>query len=198
LFFALWVLILEGERCGMKMKVVMMKTAILLTVLLGSVSALTFLSGQFAGAEAAKKGGAAAVAEGKTVTVNYTLKVDGKVLDSSKGKQPIQFTAGNHQMIAGFEKAVMGMKVGERKSFKVSPEEGYGKEDPKAIKSIQKSQLPPDIKPAPGMVLQARDKSGRSRPVKIVEVKKDSVVIDFNHPLAGKTLHFDVEIVSVK
>jgi FKBP-type peptidyl-prolyl cis-trans isomerase 2 len=184
---------MKGERCGMKMKV-----AMLLTVLLGFMLVLTLFPGPFVGAEAAKKGGNAVVAEGKTVTVNYTLKVDGKVLDSSKGRQPIQFIAGNHQMVAGFEKAVMGMKVGEKKSFKVSPEEGYGKENPEAIQTIPRSQLPPGMKPATGMVLQAQDKSGRSRPVKIVEVGKDTVVIDFNHPLAGKTLNFDVEIVSIK
>jgi len=184
---------MKGERCGMKTKVEMA-----LIALMGFLVTLSLSGGPFAAAEAAKKGGTAVVAEGKTVTVNYTLKVDGKVLDSSKGKQPIQFTAGNHQMIVGFEKAVMGMKVGEKKSFKVSPEEGYGKKNPKARQNIPKSQLPPDIKPAPGMLLRAQDKDGRSRTVSIVEVKKDAVVIDFNHPLAGKTLNFDVEIVAIK
>jgi FKBP-type peptidyl-prolyl cis-trans isomerase 2 len=180
---------MEDERCSMKMKSVMMSAVLLV---------LMFFPGSFDGAEGAKKGVTAVVAQGKTVTVNYTLKVDGKVVDSSKGKQPIQFTVGKQQMIPGFEKALMGMKIGEKKSFNVSPEEAYGKVNPKAIQSIPKSKLPADIKPAPGMVLQARDKSGRGGPVKIVEVRKDTVVIDFNHPLAGKTLNFDVEIVAIK
>jgi FKBP-type peptidyl-prolyl cis-trans isomerase SlyD len=184
---------MKSERCGMKTKIVMS-----LMVLVACIVALSFVAGPFGAAEAAKKGTAAVVGEGKTVTLNYTLKVEGKVLDSTKGRQPIQFTAGSHQMIPGFEKAVMGMKVGDKKSFKVSPEEGYGKENPKARQSFPKSQLPSDIKPAPGMLLQAQDKDGHRRTVKIVEVKKDTVVIDFNHPLAGKTLNFEVEIVAIK
>ena len=177
-----------------------MKTKVVVSwiVLLGVIVALSFVAGPLRAAEAAIKGGTAVVGKGKTVTLHYTLKVDGKVVDSTRGKQPIQFTAGSHQMIAGFEKAVMGMKVGDKKSFKVSPAEGYGKEDAKAIQSIPKSQLPSDVTPAPGMLLEAQDKNGRKRTVRIVEVKKDAVVIDFNHPLAGKTLNFDVEIVAIK
>ena len=138
------------------------------------------------------------VSAGKTVKVNYTLTVDGKVVDSSKGRGPLEFKEGGGQMIPGFDKAVMGMKAGEKKSFKVSPEEGYGKVDPRAIKDVPKSQLPAEIKPKAGMTLQARTKDGRQIPVRIMEVKKDVVVMNFNHPLAGKTLNFDVEVVDVK
>ncbi|MDA8169369.1 MAG: peptidylprolyl isomerase [Nitrospiraceae bacterium] len=138
------------------------------------------------------------VTAGKTVKVNYTLKVDGKVVDSSKGKPPLEFKAGSHEMIPGFEKAVMGMKLGEKKSFKVSPEEGYGKVNPKAIQEIPKSKLPPNIKPAPGMMLSASTPDGHHIPVRVVSVKKDTIVLDFNPPLAGKTLNFDVEVVGIK
>ena len=175
-----------------------MKNVILSAVFLGSIAAVSFFAVSSAGAETVKKGGGLVVTAGKTVKVNYTLKVEGKVLQSSKGKEPIQFTTGSRQMIPGFEKAVMGMKVGEKKSFKVSPEEGYGKENPKAIQNVPKSKLPPEIKPLPGMTLQARDKNGRTMPVRVVEVKKDVVVMNFNHPLAGKTLNFDVEVVDIK
>jgi FKBP-type peptidyl-prolyl cis-trans isomerase 2 len=89
------------------------------------------------------------------------------------------------------------MKVGEKKSFEVSPEEGYGLEDPEAIQEVSKDKLPPDTKPEPGMTLYARDKNGRPMPVKIMEVKKDVVVMNFNHPLAGKTLKFEVEIIEI-
>jgi len=138
------------------------------------------------------------VADGKTVDVNYTLTVDGKVVDSSKGGKPLEFKAGAHQMIPGFEKALMGMKVGERKSFKVKPEEGYGLVNPKAFRDVPKKQLPPGMTPKAGMTLTAQGKDGRQIPVKIKEVKKDTVVIDFNHPLAGKTLNFDVGVVAIK
>lgn len=142
--------------------------------------------------------GTAVVADGKTVKVNYTLTVDNKVVDSSKAGQPIEFKEGAHQMITGFEKAVMGMKVGEKKSFKVKPEEGYGPVNPKAVQDVPKKQLPANITPKAGMTLYAQKKEGLQVPVKIKEVKKDVVVIDFNHPLAGKTLNFDVEVVAIK
>jgi len=140
----------------------------------------------------------AVVADGETVKVNYTLTVDGKVVDSSKGRQPLEFKAGAHQMIPGFEKAVMGMKVGEKKSFKVKPEEGYGPVNPKAFQEVPKKQLPADVTPKAGMTMYAQSKDGKKIPVKIKEVKKDVVVMDLNHPLAGKTLNFDVEVVEIK
>jgi FKBP-type peptidyl-prolyl cis-trans isomerase 2 len=170
----------------------------LLAVLSGFIAALVFFAGSSEGAEKKKGGEPPVVSEGKSVKVHYTLMVDGKVMDSSNGREPLQFKAGSHQIIPGFEKAVMGMKVGEKKSFKVSPEEGYGQEDPKAIQNVPKSQLPPDITPKAGMTLYAQTKDGQHFPVRIVEVKKDEVVMDFNHPLAGKTLNFDVEVVEIK
>ncbi len=142
----------------------------------------------------------AVVADGKTVKINYTLTVDGKVVDSSKGRQPLEFKVGTHQMIPGFEKAVMGMKVGEKKSFRVKPEEGYGPVNPKAFQEVPKKQLPAlpaGVTLKAGMTLLAQGKDGRRIPVTIKEVKKDVVVIDFNHPLAGKTLNFDVEVVGI-
>jgi FKBP-type peptidyl-prolyl cis-trans isomerase 2 len=170
----------------------------LFSVLAGLIMALSFFTVSSGGAEEKKKAEEIIVSEGKSVKVNYTLTVDGKVLDSSKGREPLQFKAGNHEMIPGFEKAVMGMKSGEKKSFTLSPAEGYGQVDPKALQDIPKKQLPPDITPKAGMTLLAQGNNGQGIPVKIVEVKEDVVVIDFNHPLAGKTLNFDVEVLEVK
>ncbi len=169
---------------------------ILCAAFLGLIAALFFTVSSEA-AEKKKSGNALAVSEGKSVKVNYTLTVDGKVVDSSNGRGPLEFKAGSHQMIPGFEKAVMGMKVGQKKSFKVGPKEGYGLEDPKAIRDIPKNQLPPEMTPKAGMTLTAQA-NGQKVPVRIVEVKKDVVVMNFNHPLAGKTLHFDVEILEIK
>ena len=169
----------------------------LVVLLLGLISALAFITGSSEGAQKAKKGTSPVVSEGKSVKVNYTLKVDGKVVDSSDGRGPLEFKVGGHQMIPGFERAVLGMKAGEKKSFKVSPQDGYGQEDPKAVKEVPISQMPANVTPKAGMILTAQ-KDGQRIPVRILEVKKDVVVLNFNHPLAGKTLNFDVEVVAIK
>jgi FKBP-type peptidyl-prolyl cis-trans isomerase SlyD len=170
----------------------------LLAVFAGIMTALSFFSIPSEGAEKTKNKGTVVVSEGKTVTVNYTMKVGGKVLETSIGHKPVQFKTGSHQVVPGFEKAVMGMKVGEKKSFSVSPAEGFGLEDPKAIKNVPKKQIPPDIKPKAGMLLDTQGKNGQRVPVRVVEVKKDVVVINFNHPLAGKTLNYDIEVLEIK
>jgi len=174
------------------------RNTMLCAIFAGLMAVLSIFSIPSEGAEKTNKEGTIVVSEGKTVKVNYTMKVGGKVLETSIGRKPLQFKAGSHQVIPGFEKAVMGMKAGQKKSFSVSPAEGYGLEDPKAIKSIPKKQIPPDIKPKAGMILDTKGKNGQRVPVKVVEVKKDVVVINFNHPLAGKTLSYDVEVLEVK
>jgi peptidylprolyl isomerase len=138
------------------------------------------------------------VESGNMVRVHYTLTVDGKVVDTSRDREPLEYQAGKNQLIPGFEKALIGMKKGEKKSFKVEPEEGYGKKDPKMISEVSKDRIPPDLNPEPGMTLYARGAGGNPVPVKVVEVKKDVVILDFNHPLAGKVLNFDVEIIDIK
>jgi len=167
-------------------------------LLLGLIAVLLFSAAFSEAADKGKKKGAVKVAEGSTVKVNYTLTVDGKVVDSSKGHEPLEFKVGSHQVIPGFEKAVLGMKVGEKKAFTVSPEEGYGPVNPKAFQEIPRKQLPSDITPKAGMTLMAHGKDNRPVPVRIKEVKGDVVVMDFNHPLAGKTLKFDIEVVEIK
>lgn len=138
------------------------------------------------------------VVDGKTVSVNYSLTVDGEVIDSSNGGEPITFEIGASQMIPGFEKALIGMKVGEKKSFELAPEDAYGMEDPKMFQEIPKDKLPPEIEPAIDLVLYLKGQDGRPYPVKIAEVKDDTVILNFNHPLSGKTLNFDIEVVSVE
>ena len=147
---------------------------------------------------AAAKPAAVTVSNGRTVTLNYTLTVGGKVVDTSRGRAPLVVKIGAHQVIPGFEKGIMGMKAGQKKSFTVSPKDGYGEVDPKAIVKIEKSKLPKNIKPVPGMVLYAHGPAGQVMPVKIVKVGKNHVTMDFNNPMAGKTLKFDVEIVDIK
>jgi FKBP-type peptidyl-prolyl cis-trans isomerase 2 len=138
------------------------------------------------------------VEDGKMVKIHYTLTVDGEVVDSSRGREPMEFQVGSKGIIPGFEQALMGMKVGEKKSFHLSPDEGYGQEDPKGFKEVPKNQLPPDVEPEAGMTLYAKGQNGQAFPVRIAEVKKDIVVLNFNHPLAGKTLNFNTEIIDIQ
>ncbi|MCL5021839.1 MAG: peptidylprolyl isomerase [Nitrospirae bacterium] len=173
------------------------RSATLFAALLGVIAIMSFFPVSSGSAEKPKKSGVPVVAEGKTIKIDYTLKVDGKIVDTSKGKGPLEFKVGSRQMIPGFEKAVMGMKVGEKKTFTVSPKDGFGPEDPKAIQTVPRSQLSPDVKPVVGMKLSGKAKDGRRISAKVIAVKKDEIVVNLNHPLAGKTLNFDVEVVAI-
>ncbi len=138
------------------------------------------------------------VANGKTVTMNYTLKVDGNVVDSSNGKEPLQYTQGQHMLIPGLEKQLAGLKAGDKKHIEVKSDEAYGPVNDKLFMEVPRSSLPPDLTPKVGMVLQMQSAGGRPMPGVITEVKDKTIVLNFNHPLAGKDLSFDVEIVNVQ
>lgn len=140
----------------------------------------------------------AVVENGKTVKVHYTLTVEGEVVDTSEGRGPLEFKVGEKAMISGFEKALLGMKKGQKKTFGVSPEEGYGQVDPKGFQEISRDRLPKDREPKAGDTLYFRRPDGGVNQVKIAEVKEDAVIVDFNHPLAGKSLKFAVEVVDIK
>ena len=138
------------------------------------------------------------VAEGSMVKVNYTLTVDGNVVDRSEEGEPLEFKVGGSQVIPGFEEALVGMKVGEKKSFELSPDKGYGHQDPRAIQTVTKDKLPSDITPEVGMILHAQMPNGQPMTMRIIEVNEDTIVVNLNHPLAGKTLNFDVEVVEIQ
>lgn len=140
----------------------------------------------------------AAIHNGSVVSFDYTLTVDGKVIDSSKDRGPLQYTQGDGKMIPGLVRQVEGMKAGDERDIEVKPEEGYGNPVPAAFKEAPISSLPKGVKPVVGMALQGKDANGKLFPARIVEVKKDTFVVDINHPLAGKTLFFHIKIVSVK
>lgn len=137
------------------------------------------------------------IANGREVTLHYTLSVDGKVIDSSKGGAPLMYKQGSQQIIPGLARQLEGMHVGDKKSITVVPQEGYGNVNPNAIKEVQRSYFPANSKPDVGMTVEVKSKEGQKFHARISEVKKDTVVLDFNHSLAGKMLHFDVEIVSI-
>ena len=137
------------------------------------------------------------IKEGKKIAFEYTLTVDGEVVDTSKGKEPLEYTHGDASLIPGLTSRMEGMKEGEEKKIPVPAAEGYGLVNPEAFQKVPKAQMPADMNPEAGMMLQAQRPDGSVLPVKISEVNDDSVVIDFNHPLAGKDLTFDVKVVSI-
>jgi len=139
------------------------------------------------------------VADKLYVMFDYKLTLDsGEEVDSSADGKPLGFITGSGQVIPGLEKAMMGMTVGNSLKISVEPEDGYGLVNPELFQDVPRSQFPGDIELQPGMTFQAQGPQGPIA-VHIKEIKdENTVVIDFNHPLAGKKLHFDVNIVEVR
>ncbi len=134
-----------------------------------------------------------------TVKVHYTGKLsDGQVFDTSEGKDPIEFTLGKGQLIPGFEKGLLDMKVNEKKTITIPKEEAYGEPREDLVQEVEKSQLPEEIKPEVGMGLVSKTPDGREMNLVVAEVKEETIVVDGNHPLAGKDLVFDLEVVEIK
>ena len=138
------------------------------------------------------------VADNVVVSMHYTLTVDGEIFDSSEGEEPIVFIQGFGNIITGLEKALYGLKVGDKKKVHVTPEEGYGEIDPEAIQKVPRDEFPSDIPLEKGVNLEMKDEDGEIFSAVIVEVYPDNIKLDFNDPLAGKNLEFDVEIVELR
>lgn len=134
------------------------------------------------------------VADGIVVDLDYTLKVDDEVVDSSEEGEPIKFIQGQGHIIKGLERQLYGMEVGDHKDVVVSPQDGYGDVDKKAKVDIPKGDFPGEIPLKPGTDLQVRDKNGKTMSARIESVGEEKVRLDFNHPLAGKELHFSVQV----
>ena len=139
-----------------------------------------------------------AVQENMDVGLDYTLTVEGKVVDSTDGKSPLHYIHGRGQIIPGLERQLVGLHVGDSKEVTVDPKDGYGPLDPAAIVEVKKDQLPKDITPSAGMVLRGVNPDGRSFRASVKAVKDTTVLLDLNHPLAGKTLVFKVKITDIK
>lgn len=140
-----------------------------------------------------------AVVSGNTVQVHYkgTLS-SGEIFDSSEGRQPLEFVVGSGQVIAGFDKAVMDMNVGEHKTVNIPVDEAYGQRTNEALVTLPRSEFPEDIQPQVGQELQMSDDQGHVFPVIVAEVGDEHVVLDANHPLAGQDLTFDITLVNVQ
>ncbi len=153
----------------------------------------------FATVSAGEEEAAMAVMDGKRVSIEYTLTLPDKTqVDTNVGKEPLTYTQGGQKILpAPLQKALMGLKVGETKRVTFSPEEGYGPVDPKAFQEVNKDMLPEEARKVDAQ-LTAKDPSGRTRPVRVHELKENTVVLDLNHPLAGKTLIFDVKVLKIE
>lgn len=138
------------------------------------------------------------VADDVVVTIDYTLTVDGEVLDSSEEEGPLEYLQGHQNIIPGLERELAGMKVGGSKNLTVAPEDGYGEVDQEAIMDVPLSEFPEEVPLEEGFELEVTDKEGDIMLAKIVEVGKTTVKLDTNHPLAGKTLHFEVKVVNLR
>lgn len=138
------------------------------------------------------------IENGRKVSFDYVLTIDGEVVDSSERGGSLQYTHGVGRIISGLEKKLEGLHVGDEKTITVPPEEAYGQIDPKVFQEVSRSSLPENIDPQVGMPLQVQGSNGQLLRVTITEVKEESVVIDFNHPLAGKTLDFQVKVISIE
>ena len=136
--------------------------------------------------------------QGNRVKVHYTGKLDdGSVFDSSVGAEPLEFTIGQGQMIPGFEQGVVGMEPGESRTIIIAADQAYGIHRPDGVFEIDRAEIPMTIPLEVGMQLQATGPGGRPAYMTVVELSEDRVKLDANHPLAGKDLTFDIELVDL-
>lgn len=138
------------------------------------------------------------VEEGMVVTLDYTLQVDGEVVDSSKDGRPIQFIQGQEHIIPGLERELYGMRLGEEREVIIPPEAGYGPVEPEAGMDVPRREFPPEIPLEIGTEVQLRTRDGEIINARIDSIGPEIVRLDFNHPLAGKELHFNVRVIDLR
>jgi FKBP-type peptidyl-prolyl cis-trans isomerase SlyD len=139
------------------------------------------------------------VADDLVVSLEYTLRLDDdEVVDTSVGGEPLVFVQGQGQIIPGLARALYGMGIGDEMKVAVSPEDGYGELDDEAYEEVPTSAFPADMALEPGMQLQVTDAAGEVYAAYVAEIRADTVMLDFNHPLAGETLNFDVKVVGLR
>ncbi len=139
------------------------------------------------------------VQKGSKVSIDYKgMFEDGTVFDSSENKSPITFTVGNNEVIKGFEDGVMGMKKGEEKKIVIKPTEGYGHRDDRLKQEVPRSVFPAEMKLEPGMGFSFKAPTGQIIHATITEANAEKVLVDMNHPLAGRDLTFELKIVDIE
>ena len=164
----------------------------------GAIALALLLGGCIANAQPKETPLSPAIENGSTVKLEYTLTDDaGKVLDSNRGQDPLTYRHGQEEILPALENALKGMHAGDHKDVTLPPADGYGDVDPKALTEVPKELIPPESLKV-GAELVARSPVAGPRLVRVKEIKEKTVVIDLNHPLAGKTLHFDVTVLGVE
>lgn len=137
--------------------------------------------------------------KGNDVKIHYTGTLeDGTVFDSSREREPLEFTLGEGQLISGFENAVEGMEEGETKTVNLPPEEAYGQPRDELVAVFDKTDFPEHINPEEGMMLQLKAQNDQPMSVRVTDISDDKVTLDGNHPLAGKPLTFEIEVIAVQ
>lgn len=139
------------------------------------------------------------IVSGSVVELDYSLHLgDGQVVDASGPGEPLTYLHGEGQIVPGLETALEGLSKGDRKQVVVAPGDGYGEHDPRGVQEVPRGAFPPAFEPQVGMELTAEGPTGEPVPFSVREVRPETVVIDLNHPLAGKTLHFDVTVREIR
>ncbi len=139
------------------------------------------------------------VKKGDQIKVHYHGRLtDGTIFDSSAGRQPLEFEVGSGMVIKGFDEGVTGMAVGDKKTISIPADEAYGPRQEEMVIEFPIKNFPPDITPEVGMTLQMHGDNGQELPVVITAINEESITLDANHPLAGKELVFDLELVDIK
>ena len=140
----------------------------------------------------------ASAQNGHLVRIHYVGTLDdGRTFDSSRGREPLEFTLGEGAVIAGFEQAVLGMAPGESKTVSLPPEEAYGPHRAELVQEVERGMLPADMPLKPGLQLQAQSRRGDPLVLTVREVGDETVKLDANHPLAGERLTFEIELVEL-
>lgn len=170
----------------MSKKVVLSVSGVLLLAVIGGGS-FYYLRGQ----------AAAKIKDGNVVRLQYTLSDDkGTLIESTKGKEPLTYTHGQGQILPGLEKELAGLGINDEKNIRLKPEEAYGPLDPQAFQEIPRKEIPQDALKV-GNTLLATNDQGQLFPVRIHQIKDKTVILDFNHPLAGKTLSFAIKVLEI-
>jgi FKBP-type peptidyl-prolyl cis-trans isomerase SlyD len=139
------------------------------------------------------------IAKDCVVSIDYRLHLgDGKTIDESEPGDPLIYLQGHEQVVPGLEKALEGKDVGESLKVTVTPDEGYGDYEPEGVEEVARDEFPPDLELKEGGIVSATDEEGDEVDFLVKEVRPNTVVVDFNHPLAGKTLHFEVTVREVR
>lgn len=138
------------------------------------------------------------ITQGSKISMHFALKLDeNQVVDSTFDRQPAQFSLGDGNLLPGFEEFLLGLTTGDHKTFDIPPEKAFGQSNPQNVQEMKRNTFPVDMPVAPGLMVSFADAQGAELPGVISHVEGDWVTVDFNHPLAGKTLKFEVQILEV-